>query len=130
MADSYSYNTSTESHQNKDLTLGQKWDVPNCGLILSTAYGKHPRYVSKCPQLKKNQPKVNIKRFKKTKRRCQHCLVKAQKSSECIFSDWNCKREIIKTDGQKEVCGKPHHWILHDPDQHGKIAAPVQNQQQ
>ena len=67
MADSYNYNTSTESHQYKDLTLGQKCDVPNCGQILSTAPGKHPKYILKCPQLRKNEPKVNIEWFKNPK---------------------------------------------------------------
>ena len=130
MADSYSYNTSTKSHQYKDLTLGQKCDVPNCGQIFSVAPNKHPRSVSRYPQLRKNEPKVNIERFKKSKRRCQHCLVRGHTSSECQFNDWNCRKKIIKADGQKEVCGKPHHIALHDPDKHGMITPPDQKQKQ
>ena len=129
MTDSYSYNTSTESQQYKDLTLGQKCDVPNCGQVLSNKPYKHPKYISKCPQLKKNEPKVNVEWFKKSKRRCQHCLVRAHATSECRFSDWTCKRTIIKN-GQEEFCGKPHHFSLHDPTKHGAIVQKQQQQQQ
>ena len=129
MTDFYSYNTSTESQQYKDLTLGQKCDVPNCGQILSNKPYKHPKYISKCPQLKKNEPKVNVEWFKKSKRRCEHCLVRAHTTSECRFSDWTCKRTIIKN-GQEEFCGKPHHFSLHDPTKHGAIVQKQQQKQQ
>ena len=119
----YSFATSQDSY-NKDLDIGDKCDVPNCGQILTRDKGKHPPYVCQCPKLKIDRPKVNIDWFKNTGQRCLHCLVKVHKTTNYQFNYMKCRRYIVKKNEQQGFCDRAHHIYLYDPNEDG-IIVPI-----